>query len=55
MFPNSFSNMKGIARELEEMKIPLKPYVNLVKQRPYMLNPKYREKVKEKIDKMLQA
>jgi len=38
--------MKGIARELGKMKIPLKLGVKLVRQRPYRLNPKYKEKVK---------
>lgn len=47
--------MKGITRELGEMNIPLKPDVNPVKQRPYRFNPKYKEKVKEEIDKMLQV
>lgn len=35
------------------MKIPLREDVNLVRQWPYKLNPKYKEKV-EKIYKMLQ-
>lgn len=54
LFPNSFSKMKGIAGELGEMNIPLKPYEKPMNQRPYRLNPKYKEKVKEEIDKMLQ-
>ena len=45
--------MKGIGRELGEMKIPLKKYPKLVKQRPYILNPKHKENVKEEIDNML--
>jgi hypothetical protein len=47
--------MKGIAGELGEMKIPLKPGTKPVKQRPYRLNPRYKEKVKEEIDCMLKA
>jgi hypothetical protein len=47
--------MKGIASELGEMKIPLKPGAKPVKQRPYRLNPRYKEKVKEEIDHMLKA
>jgi hypothetical protein len=39
--------MKGIFGDLGEMKIPLKPSVNPVRQRPYKLNLKYKEKVKE--------
>lgn len=45
--------MKGIVGELGEMKIPLTIDVKLVKQRPYSLNPKCKEKVKEDINKML--
>ena len=37
------------------MKIPLKPDAKPVKQRPYRLNPKYKAKVKEELDKMLAA
>ena len=37
------------------MKITLKPNVKPVKQRPYHLNPKYKEKVYEELDKMLAA
>jgi hypothetical protein len=39
--------MKGIAGELGEMKIPLKLDTKPVRYRPYILNPKYKEKVKE--------
>ena len=35
------------------MKITLKPDAKLVKQRPYHLNPKYKEKVHDKLEKML--
>jgi hypothetical protein len=38
-----------------EMNIPLKPDARLVKQRPYRLNPKYKEKVKIELDTMLEA
>jgi hypothetical protein len=47
--------MKGIFGDLGEMKIPLKLGVKPVRQRPYRLNPKYTEKVKAKIDRMLDA
>ena len=47
--------MKGIVGDLGEMKIPLKPYTNPVKQGPYRLNPRYKEKVKEELDRMLDA
>ena len=55
IFPTKFSEMKGIVDDLGEMKIPLKPYANLVKQQPYRLNPRYKEKVKEELDHMLDA
>ena len=47
--------MKGILGDLGEMKIPLKPNARLVRQRPYILNPQYKEKVKEELDRMLEA
>jgi hypothetical protein len=37
LFPTTFLEMKGIAGELGEMKIPLKPDAKLVRQRPYRL------------------
>ena len=40
LFPTKFFEMKGILGYLGEMKIPLKPYVNLVKQWSYRLNPR---------------
>jgi hypothetical protein len=47
--------MKGIARELGEMKIPLKLEDKPIRQRPYRLNPKYKEKVKVDLDIMTLA
>ena len=47
--------MKGIIGDLGVMKITLKPNVKPVKQRPYRLNSKYKEKVCEELDKMLAA
>jgi hypothetical protein len=47
--------MKGIKGPMGEMRIPLKPDARLVKQRPYILNPKYKEKVKIELDRMLEA
>jgi hypothetical protein len=46
--------MKGIKGPMGEMKIPLKPNERTVKQRPYILNPKYKEKVKIELDRMLE-
>ena len=37
------------------MKITLKPDVKPIKQQPYLLNPKYKEKVHLELDKMLAA
>eukprot|EP00253_Pinus_taeda_P007043 PITA_07043 len=37
------------------MKIALKPNVKPIKQKPYSLNPKYKEKVRKDLDKMLEA
>jgi hypothetical protein len=38
--------MKGIERELGEMKIPLKTKSRPVRKRPYRQNPVYKRKVK---------
>ena len=45
--------MKGIAGVLGEMRIPLNLDAKPVKKRPYRLNPQYKDKVKVKLDKML--
>jgi hypothetical protein len=47
--------MKGIKESMGEMKIPLKPYARPVRERPYKLNPKYKQKVKIELDRMLEA
>jgi hypothetical protein len=47
--------MKGIVGELGEMNIPLKPEVRSVRQRPYRLNLIYKQKVKDEIDRILEA
>jgi hypothetical protein len=47
--------MKGIKGPMGEMNIPLKPNARPVKQRPYRLNLKYKEKVKIELDRMLEA
>ena len=36
-----------------EMKIPLKPDAKPVRQRPYRMNPRYKDRVKAEIDRML--
>lgn len=55
LFPTEFTEMKGILGDLGVMKIPLKPNAKPVKQRLYRLNPKYKAKVKEELDKMIAA
>jgi hypothetical protein len=55
MFPTNFTEMKGIAGELGEMNTPLKLEEKPVRHRPYKLNPVYKQKVKAKIDRMLEA
>ena len=47
--------MKGISGDLGEMKNPLKPDAKLVKKRPYTLNPIYKECIKAKLGRMLDA
>jgi uncharacterized protein with von Willebrand factor type A (vWA) domain len=55
LFPTTFTEMKHIAGELGEMKIPLKPKARFIRQRPYRLNTIYKQKVKAKIDRMLEV
>jgi len=55
LFSTTFTEMKGIVGELGEMKIPLKLEARPVKQRPYRLNPIYKQKVRAKIDRMLEV
>jgi hypothetical protein len=55
LFLTKFTDMKGIKGPMGEMRIPLKPDVKLVNKRPYRLNPKYKEKVKIELDRMLEA
>ena len=55
MFPTNFSELKGIVGDLSVMKITLKPDVRPIKQRPYRLNPKYKQKVKQELENMVVA
>eukprot|EP00253_Pinus_taeda_P031910 PITA_31910 len=55
LFPTNITKLKGIVGHLGMVKITLKPNAKLVKQRPYHLNPKYKEKVYVELDKMLVA
>jgi hypothetical protein len=54
LFPTKFTDMKGIKGPMGETRIPLKSNARPVKQRPYRLNPKYKEKVKIELDRMLE-
>jgi hypothetical protein len=42
LFPTTFTEMKGIAGELGEMKIPLRPKERPIRQGPHRLNPLYK-------------
>ena len=55
LFLTKFSKMKGILGDIGVIKIPLKVDAKPVKQCPYRLNPKYKEKVKMELYKMLAA
>jgi hypothetical protein len=55
LFPTTFTEMKAIAGEFGDMKIPLRPEVRLIRQRPYRLNPIYKKKFKAKINRMLES
>ena len=55
LFPTSFLEIKGIVGDLGEMKMNLRPDGKSVKQQPYRLNLRYKEKVKEDLDRMLDS
>ena len=55
LFPTKFSKVEGIVRDIDEMKIPLSIDAKPVKQLPYILNPRYKEKIKAGKDRMLEA
>jgi len=38
--------MKGIIGDMQKINIPLNPDAKPVKQRPYWLKPRYKEKIK---------
>ena len=50
VFAKDFQDMKGIVKELGVMRIPLKLEAQPVKKRPYRLNLKYKERVKQQLD-----
>jgi hypothetical protein len=47
--------MEGIVGDLVEMKILVKPKARPVRKKPYRLNPVYKKKVKEEIDRILEV
>ena len=55
LFPTKFTEMNGIVWDLAEMKILLKPDAKPIKKRPYRLNTRYKDKVKEYLDRILDA
>lgn len=55
LFLTNFYDLKGIVGDLGVMKIILKLVAKPMKQIPYWLNPKYKEKVLDELDKMLAA
>jgi hypothetical protein len=55
LFPTTFMEMKGITREQGEMKIPLRPKARIIRQQTYRLNPIYKHKVKDYIDRMFEV
>ena len=55
MFAFTYKDMKGIPPHICEHKIELQPEAKHVRQMRYKMNPNYAAKVKEKIDKYLEA
>jgi len=55
VFLTKFTEMKGIAGDMGDMKIPLKPNSKPMGHHPYRLNPRYKEKVQLEIAKLLEA
>ena len=53
LFLMKFFKMEGTLGDLGEMKIPLNLDVKLVKKKPYRLNMRYKERVKTKIERIL--
>lgn len=54
-FPTKFTDMEGILGDLGVMRILLKEGVKPIRQCPYRLNPRYKEKVTQELDKMIVA
>ena len=54
LFPTKFPEMKGILGDLGEINILLKPDAKPVRQRPYCLNLRYKERLKAELNIMLE-
>lgn len=55
VFAWSYKDLKGIPPDLGEHKIELMEGAKPMRQRPYHMNPKYKEQVKTRLDKLLEA
>ncbi len=55
VFAWSYKELKGIPKEVCEHKIELMVNVQLIKQKQYIMNPNYALRVKEDLDKLLNA
>jgi hypothetical protein len=55
VFAWNYKDLKGIPREICEHKIDLVANAQPIKQRQYRMNPNYALKVKEDLDKLLDA
>jgi isoprenylcysteine carboxyl methyltransferase (ICMT) family protein YpbQ len=55
VFAWSYKELKGIPREIWEHKIRFMADAQLIKQRYYRMNPNYALKVREDLDKLLDA
>jgi hypothetical protein len=51
----SYKELKGILRSICKHKIELITNTHPIKQRPYRMNPNYAQRVKENLDKLLDA
>jgi hypothetical protein len=55
LFPTTFTEKKGITEDLGEMNIPVRDEARPIQKSPYRLNLIYKHKVKDEIDKMIEA
>jgi hypothetical protein len=55
VFAWSYKKLKGIPRSISKHKIELTVDARPIKQQPYRMNPNYAQRVKEDLDKLLDA